>query len=174
MKGADAVSMTSRRRPRRARRFASRGAAYAETVVMLPFFIAVLTCMMFVHKAWSTKLRTMEENRHCVVAYAFEACTQRPPGCNQVTTATDSSAGERPGALNSLENMLGGAGGAFFGAIFGKTASGRLTQPVTRPTLLGGGSVNALALNTMACTTERMEPAQVFRQLFCAVIPVCP
>lgn len=162
------------RQPRRRRR-ASRGAAYAETVVMIPFFVAVLSCMMFVHKAWSTKLYTMQANRHCVVSYAFEACQRPLPGCSQVRVGADaaSGAGERPGALNSLQNMLGGAGSALLGGLFGQTASGRLTRPVNRPTLLGGGSLNALAGNSMACNTRRQDPSDVARQLFCGVVPVC-
>ena len=116
--------------------------------------------MMFVHTAWSTKLYTMQQNRHCVVSYAFEACQRPLPGCSQVHVGADTAAGagERPGALNSLQNMLGGAGSSLLGGFFGQTASGRLTRPVNRPTLLGGGSLNA----------------DVARQLFCAVIPVCP
>lgn len=161
------------RQPRRRPRHAQRGAAYAETVVMLPFFVAVFSCMMFVHKAWSTKLYVMEENRHCVMSYAYEACERRPPGCAHVQTGTDANPGERPGALNSLQNMLGGAGGALLGGFFGQTASGRLTRTVARPTLLGGGSLGALAANSMACNTKRMTPADVARQLFCTVIPVC-
>ena len=163
------------RQPQR-RRHSSRGSAYAETVVMIPFFVAVFSCMMFVHKAWSAKLYTMQQNRHCVVSYAFEACERPLPGCSQVRVGADTAAGagERPGALNSLQNMLGGAGSALLGGLFGQTASGRLTRPVSRPTLLGGGSLNALAGNSMACNTVRSTPADVARQLFCGVIPVCP
>ena len=163
------------RQPRR-RRPHSRGAAYAETVVMIPFFVAVLACMMFVHKAWSTKLYTMQINRHCVVSYAFEACSRPLPGCEHVQVGADAGAGagERPGALNSLQNMLGSAGSALLGGFFGQTATGRLTRTVSRPTLLGGGSLNALAGNSMACNTVRSTPADVARQLFCAVIPICP
>ncbi|MBP6832429.1 MAG: hypothetical protein KA978_16705 [Deltaproteobacteria bacterium] len=170
------MNATTTRQPRRRRRHhASRGAAYAETVVMLPFFVAVFSCMMFVHKAWSTKLYTMQQNRHCVVSYAFEACQRPLPGCSQVRVGADTAAGagERPGALNSLQSMLGGAGSALLGGFFGQTASGRLTRPVNRPTLLGGGSLNALAGNSMACNTVRTTPADVARQLFCTVIPVC-
>jgi hypothetical protein len=165
------VNATTPRQPRRRRR-ALRGAAYAETVVMIPFFVAVFACMMFVHKAWSTKLYTMQQNRHCVVSYAFEACQRPLPGCSHVRTGADTAAGagERPGALNSLQNMLGGVGGRLLGGFFGQTASGRLTRPVPRPTLLGGGSLNALAGNSMACNTERSTPVDVARDLFSAVV----
>jgi hypothetical protein len=168
------VNAPTTRQPRR-RNASRRGAAYAETVVMIPFFVAVFACMMFVHKAWSTKLYTMQQNRHCVVSYAFEACRRPLPGCSQVQVGADTAAGagERPGALNSLANMLGSAGSTLLGGFFGQTASGRLTRPVNRPTLLGGGSLNALAGNSMACNTERSTPADVARQLFCTVIPIC-
>lgn len=166
-------AQTTRQPRARRRRPARRGAAYAETVVMLPFFVAVFSCMMFVHKAWSTKLYVMEENRHCVMSYAYSACEQRPTGCGHVRTGVDANPGERPGALNSLQNMLGGAGSALLGGLFGQTASGRLTRTVARPTLLGGGSLNALAANSMACNTQRTTPADVARQLFCTVIPLC-
>ena len=49
---------------------------------MLPFFIAVWTCMIYVHKAYSTKVYTMAENRRCVTTYAFNACRSSPSGCS--------------------------------------------------------------------------------------------
>ncbi|MBL8600845.1 MAG: hypothetical protein JNK72_02880 [Myxococcales bacterium] len=156
--------------PQKKRR--QRGAAYTETVVMLPFFIAVWTCMIYVHKAYSTKVHTMAYNRNCVMSYAFEACRTQAPGCsNRASPHTD--AGERPGDLNGLQSMLGGLGNSLFGALMGQTTELRTTRNVAKPRLLGGGNTQALAGNSMMCNTERTTPASVFRQAFCSFIGIC-
>lgn len=154
------------------RRRAQRGAAYTETVVMLPFFIAVWTCMIYVHKAYSSKVHTMAYNRNCVMTYAFEACRQQAPGCTNSATPT-SDAGERPGDLNSLQSMLGGVGNTLLGGLVGQVTELRTTRTVSKPTLLGGGSTQVLAGNSMTCNTERTTPANVFRQAFCSFVGIC-
>lgn len=166
-------SNTNPKHTARKGRWASRGAAYAETVVMLPFFIAVWTCMIYVHKAYSTKLYVMAENRTCVVGYAFEACRRAPPGCPNVRHGVDTNLGERPSSLDSLQGLLGGVGNSLLGALFGESASSRSTRNVDKPRLLGGGSTQALAGHVMACNTERTTPADMVRQAFCEFVHIC-
>jgi hypothetical protein len=162
-----------RRVPRPSHLRAQRGAAYAETVVMLPFFIAVWTCMIYVHKAYATKIATMAENRRCVVTYAFNACESMPPGCT-VSRGVGSDAGERPSALDGLQNTLGPLGGPLLGAIFGENANQRLTRNVNKPNLLGGGSTTVLAGHSMMCNTRYHDtPANMLRQAFCALARIC-
>src|SRR5581483_4551920 len=164
---AMASTVTSPRRALRKNPRTLRGAAYTETVVMLPFFIAVWTCMLFVHKEYSIKVTTMAQNRNCVMSYAYDACQTAPPGCHP-TRGTGSDAGDSPGVIGAFSGMLGSIGSALFGSIFGENASERTTNSIPRPMLLGGGSVTALAGNTMMCNTQRTTPADVAREAFCS------
>lgn len=154
-------------------RRSSRGAAYTETVVMIPFFVAVWSGIIFVHKAYGTKVITMAANRHCVYSYASAGCQGVVPGCAGTSTAPDPSSGEHPGSVDTLRNLLGSAGGTLFGSLFGATASSRLTRNVDKPRALGGGSIQALASHSMTCNTVRQEPSDVLHSLFCGLTPFC-
>jgi hypothetical protein len=156
--------------PRERRRL--RGAAYTETVVMLPFFIAVWTCMLYVHKAYSIKVSTMAQNRNCVFAYAYEACTSAPAGCNP-TTGAGSDSGDSPGVLSSFTGILGSIGGTLFSSIFGQNATEQTTNNIPKPALLGGGTTTALAGNNVMCNTQRTTPADVATEAFCSLTHLC-
>lgn len=170
--GAQTV-VNAKAKPKMARRRWSLGAAYTETVVMIPFFVAVWSGMIFVHKAYGTKVITMAANRHCVYSYAYAGCSGAIAGCAGTSTAPDPSSSETPGGVDSLRNLLGSAGNTLFGALFGATASSRLTRNVDKPRALGGGSIPALASHSMTCNTVRQEPADVLRSIFCGLTPFC-
>jgi len=85
-----------------------------------------------------------------------------------------SDAGERPSALDGLQNTLGPLGGPLLGTIFGENANQRLTRNVNKPNLLGGGSTTVLAGHSMMCNTRYHEtPANMLRQAFCALARIC-
>lgn len=44
-----------------------------------------------------------------------------------------------------------------------------MTRPVRRPPLLGGGTITALAANSMMCNTRRMDLADLARTAFCSL-----
>ncbi len=163
-------SVPARRSRRALKRL--RGAAYTETVVMLPFFIAVWTCMLYVHKAYSIKVTTMAQNRNCVFSYAFEACTAAPYGCSP-STGPGSDSGDAPGVIGSFTSLLGSVGGSLFGSLFGQNATEQTTNNVPKPVLLGGGTTLALAGNNVMCNTQRTTPADVAHEAFCSLTHLC-
>jgi len=156
----------------KARRRRQRGAAFTETVVMLPFFIGIWTCIIYVHRAYSMKVHTMATNRNCVMSYAFSACQQQAPGCGN-TSQAHTDAGERPGDLNGLQSLLGGIGNSIFGALAGQTTELRTTRNVSKPGLLGGGSTQVLAGNSMMCNTQVQTPGSIVRNAFCSFTGIC-
>jgi len=156
------MNRTSRRR--------QRGAAYAETVVMLPFFAMVWAGMIYMHKAYSTKVYTMAETRSCVWTYATNGCQRVPPGCS-ITRGEAPPGGARPGALDRLQSVLGTIGNIL--QITNPVASTRVTRNVSKPRLLGGGSISVLAGQEMMCNTVAATSNSIVQQAFCSFTPFC-
>ncbi len=148
----------------RASRRRQRGSAYAETVVMLPFFVIVWSCIIYVHNAYAEKMRLMAQNRNCVMAYAFNACQSAPPGCNVTRGA---SGAEGPAEAGGFLGGLGSFGNGLMTAITGASTSSRMTSSVTRPRVLGSGSTSVLAGNSMQCNTRFQDsPVRGIRDAF--------
>lgn len=156
----------------RSRRRRQRGAAYAETVVMLPFFIAVWSCIIYVHNAYAEKVRLMAQNRNCVMSYAFDACSRTLPGCS---VSRGASAVDESGSAGDFVGTLGRFGDGLLSAVTGATVSSRMNSSVGKPRLLGGGSTSVLAGNTMQCNTRyRDNPVRAIGDAFCSFINICP
>jgi hypothetical protein len=153
----------------RSSRRRQRGAAYAETVVMLPFFAAVWAGMIYMHKAYSAKVYTMAETRTCVWTYATNGCQRLPPGCS--ITRGEAPQGDRPSALDGLQRVLGSIGNIL--QITNPIASTRVTRSVAKPGLLGGGSITVLAGQEMMCNTVPATSDSIVQQAFCAFTPFC-
>lgn len=151
------------------RRRRQRGAAYAETVVMLPFFAAVWAGMIYMHKAYSSKIFTMAETRTCVWTYATNGCQRVPPGCS--ITRGEAPQGDRPSALDGLQRVLGSIGNIL--QITNPIASTRVTRSVSKPRILGGGSLTVLAGQEMMCNTVAATSNSIVQQAFCSFTPFC-
>ncbi len=160
----DTVTIPKRNRRRQ------RGAAYAETVVMLPFFIAVWSCIIYVHNAYAEKVRLMAQNRNCVVAYAFNACQTPPPGCSPTRGSSGSDA---PDSVGGFLGTIGRFGSGILETITGASTSSRMTSSVRKPNTLGGGSTSVLAGHTMQCNTRYQDsPVQSIGRAFCAFVGI--
>ena len=147
-----------------------RGAAYAETVVMLPFFIMVWSCIIYVHNAYAEKVKLMAKNRNCVMTYAYDACRTTPPGCSLTSGA---SGGEAPGEVGGFVGTLGSFGGGLLSAVTGQSTSSRMTSSVSKPRVLGGGTTSILAGNTMQCNTRYQDnPVRSLASGFCSFIGI--
>ncbi|MFO0649869.1 MAG: hypothetical protein U0326_26860 [Polyangiales bacterium] len=163
--------MTSIEAPRSTRsRRRQRGAAYAETVVMLPFFIAVWSCIIYVHNAYAEKVKLMAKTRNCVMTYAYDACRTTPPGC---TFSTGASGIEGPGEVDGFVGTLGSFGGGLLSAVTGASVSSRMTSSVSKPRVLGGGSTSVLAGASMQCNTRYQDnPVRSLASGFCSFIGI--
>jgi len=165
---SQAVKTTARSPQRNRRR--QRGAAYAETVVMLPFFIAVWSCIIYVHNAYAEKNRLMAQNRNCVMAYAFDACRTTPPGCSLSRAPGGTDA---PDSVGRFLSTLRGVGSGILETITGASTRSRMTSSVTKPRTLGGGSTSVLAGHEMQCNTRYQDsPMQSIGRAFCTFIGI--
>lgn len=155
--------------PKRSRR-GQRGAAYAETVVMLPFFIAVWSCIIYVHNAYAEKNRLMARDRNCVMAYAFNACQSAPAGCSPTRGSGGTDA---PDSVGGFVGTLGRFGSGILETLTGASTSSRMTSSVSKPRTLGGGSTSVLAGHEMQCNTRYQDsPVQSIGRAFCSFIGI--
>ncbi len=165
----EAVTSIEAPRSTRSRR-RQRGAAYAETVVMLPFFIAVWSCIIYVHNAYAEKVKLMAKTRNCVMTYAYDACRTTPPGCS---FSTGASGIEGPGEVDGFVGTLGSFGGGLLSAVTGASVSSRMTSSVSKPRVLGGGSTSVLAGASMQCNTRYQDnPVRSLASGFCSFIGI--
>lgn len=160
------------RRPvvRRPRRHASSGAAYTETVVMLPFFAAVWACMLWVHSAYTNKLDALETARSCAWRHAYEACQSVPPGCS--ATSAGVASGD-DGGVGRLAGILGPLGRPLLEALLGSETRIRVSRDVRRPRILGGGGTSVAGEMRMMCNTRPETIASIARRAFCAWASFC-
>lgn len=153
--------------PRNRRR--QRGAAYTETVVMLPFFFIVWTSIMHVHKAYAGQVKLMAENRNCVMTYAYDACQRTPPGCS---LSHGSSGTDAPDEFGGFMSTLGSFGDGLLSSVTGATTSSRMTRSVSAPRPLGG-SASLAASNAMQCNTRYQDsPVRAVRDAFRSLVGI--
>ncbi len=137
---------------------------------MLPFFIAVWSCIIYVHNAYAEKVKLMARNRACVVTYAFDACRSVPPGCS---FSTGPSGGEAPGEVDGFVGALGSFGSGLLSAVTGSSVSSRMTSTVSKPRVLGGGGTSVLAGHSMQCNTRYHDsPVRSLASGFCSFIGI--
>jgi hypothetical protein len=149
-----------------------RGAAFTETVVMLPFFIAVWACIIYVHNAYAEKNKLMARSRNCMMTYAFDACRTVPAGC---TFSSGTGGGDTPGEVGGFLGTLGSFGTGLLDVVTGASASTRSTSSVSKPGVLGGGGTSVLAGHNMQCNTRFQDsPVRSVRDAFCSLARVCP
>lgn len=77
------------------RRRNKRGAALAEAVVIIPFFIMIFACILFVGNLYKEKLRVMRLTKESAWAFAMENCGK--PGAPMTTEGIPRS-GDAPGS----------------------------------------------------------------------------
>src|SRR5262245_3274928 len=65
---------TTRTRVNRRSRSNQRGAAMAEAVVAIPFFIIMFACTVFAHRVYSTKIKTLNDSKLAAWTSALKGC----------------------------------------------------------------------------------------------------
>lgn len=148
-----------------------RGAVFAEAVIMLPFFLILWGCILWTHSYYFTRVQLSSRTKGCSWYFANHACEGAlPAGCDGVTATTGgpiNPATAPSGALSSLASFMNsGPFGSIIQAVLGSDAQLRGSVALTRPTVLGGGSVNVSWNNTVMCGTKPQTPDEFFGDIF--------
>jgi hypothetical protein len=128
----------------RARRRSERGAALAEALVAIPFFIIIFALTMFVGKFYGEKMKTMRQSRE--IAWAGATA-----GCNGGAGSPLEEA-----ATADLQEAAGAPGTEIFQRGFGNSSTS-MTAQVNASNVVGGFGVPIKSTTIVACNEKRQE-----------------
>lgn len=153
----------------------TRGAVFAEVVVMLPFFMIVWASVIFVHNYYSDRIRLGAKAKSCAWQYANNGCRETPTGCDTLTvgSGSDLETSELPegGALSSLaSNPIMRAASRI---VLGSNADVSGSGSTTRPGPLGSGTSSFTVRNTVMCNEVPRTPGQLAHDAFCGMTHLC-
>lgn len=126
----------------------SRGAVFAESVIMLPFFILILQGYTFVHSTYRTRIVVFQQTKACAWDYANRGCTGAAASC-RVQDQGPLGAGEGIASLRTAPVI-----GPLMTTLFGTRAKYTKTQTINRPAFFGGGTFDVTGEQVLACNTQ--------------------
>ena len=152
-----------------------RGAATTETVIMIPMYVIVWGCIVYVSQHFQNTIEIRARVRRDTWAYAYGACGDAP-GTNTSMATSRGLVPDASGASGDPEGSARGGGGTLGGGIVGaidnilsyipglnfRTAVGSRSDFRTRrPAVIGGGELQVAANLTILCN-ERPQGALSF------------
>ncbi len=156
----------------------TRGAAFAEALVMMPAFILLFAGVGFFHHYYTARMNAAETARRCAWAYSNGGCDQVPGGCAGVVGGQDAggapraSSGDIAEAQTQIDRITSGVAvpglDSIRRAILGTatTATGRESVPI--PDVARGGRRDATCRYTVVCNERERTLASIVRDAFCA------
>lgn len=124
----------------------TRGTATTETVIMLPMFIIVWGCIFFVFVFFQRTIEMRSLTRRDTWLYAYTSCVT-DPGNGTELSAPDEA---RPINLGSMASTIM----RFLPGFTIQRSSGARTASVSRPQVLGGGSIGLRDRMWVLCNEE--------------------
>src|SRR5688572_8810145 len=165
-----------RRRPFRELLRDTRGRAPAEPAIMLPFFIIVWGCIIFVVRRYDQSIEMSQQARHCAWTHVMSACeTDTPCGISDGANLADS---EFPGGAGGfLEDLSGDIPFVdwMFEGLFGSDITASTDTTVDAPEAVGGGSRRVAGAMALTCNEKpRGDLGDILHDAFCTLSPWCP
>ena len=152
------------------------GAAYLEAVVMMPFFIIVWGCIVYVHNYFEADRALSTRTRACMWQYASDGCGRLPVECQHLVVA-------RAGVIDTAEIPDASSYEAFAElpfvralthAVIGSYWSVSSRSRVQRPPILGGATTAVHSMYALPCNAVPESPSRVAREALCRVTRLCP
>jgi hypothetical protein len=128
----------------------TRGTATTETVIMLPMFIIVWGCIFFVFVFFQRTIEMRSLTRRDTWLYAYTSCETNPGGGTELSAPDEA----RPIDLGSMASTVM----RFLPGFTIGRSSGARTASVSRPQVLGGGSIGLRDRMWVLCNEQ---PASV-------------
>ena len=152
------------------------GSASTEAVVMLPFFIIVWGCIIFVSNRYERAVDISQDARKCAWQHVMSAC-ENDVEC-PIADGANLADADFPGAASGyLDDM--GASLPFvdwmFEGLFGKDITAGADTSVTAPEVAGGGSRRVAGAMALTCNEKpRGDLGDILHDAFCTLSPWCP
>ena len=152
------------------------GSATSEAVVMLPFFIIVWGCIIYVSQKYDRSIEASQTARNCAWKHALSAC-EEDTACNIAEGASLADA-EFPGGTGGfLEDLSGDLPFVdwMFEGLFGKDITASYERTVNAPEAVGGGSHTMVGAMALTCNEKpRGDLGDILHDAFCTLSPWCP
>jgi hypothetical protein len=156
-----------------------RGAVTAEAVIMMPFFLIVWGCVIYVAQKYERAIETSQVARECAWRHAKDNC-ETDVRCaisdglpEAAITAADVEGSPRGGrevaAGESSEGMSIGSslGGSLVNLILGREITATARKSVPKPRVIGGGNLSITWRVALSCNEKpRGDFGQVISDAF--------
>src|SRR5262249_23965643 len=132
---------TTSTRVKKRERSRQRGAAMAEAVVSIPFFIVIFACTLFADRVYTTKIKTLNDSKRAAWTSALKGCSGN--GGDNLVEAGGGSQSDmgQAGQLPQTQLTKKGFGGAV----------GTSDGSAVAPGYIGGQSLSISSTTTVMC-----------------------
>lgn len=175
-----------------------RGAAMAEGVIVLPFFIIVLAAIIYFHRAYATKISMNTKARSCAWSYAVNGCQKPlPDGCPVSTVGGESKevtdvfgmdfknnfgTEESEKVIRDIEKQKSALDSTLHGVnLVGLTILGLSegiktspSQAVQKPSILGGGTHTISGDYSVMCNERNRTVKDLAIAAYCSLSNIMP
>jgi hypothetical protein len=126
---------------------------------MIPFFIIVWTCILYMATGWGTSIRQAAETRRDAWAYAMDNCEGATPAGAEVSDATNPPFAFLGDAILRIDRLIADLPifSDYYPGIFVEERETIRRTTVEQPTLLGGDGAEA-AYNVILACNEKPRP----------------
>jgi len=135
-----------------------RGSVMTEAVVMLPFFILVWGCIIYVSQLYEKGIETQATARECAWRHAKDNC-EGDSRC-AIGPGLDPSRDYGSGDASAIESAEGSGGPGFLGdgfltnILFGADITATAQSSTRKPELIGGGDAEIVGKVGLACNEK--------------------
>jgi hypothetical protein len=135
-----------------------RGSVMTEAVVMLPFFILVWGCIIYVSQLYEKGIETQATARECAWRHAKDNC-EGDSRC-AIAGGLDPSRDYGSGDASAIESAEGSGGPGFLGdgfltnILFGADITATSESTTRKPELIGGGDAQIVGKVGLACNEK--------------------
>lgn len=149
---------TARRRSWRELLRDQRGSVVTEATIMLPFFILLWGCIMYVSQLYEKGIETQAVARECAWRHAKDNC-EGDTRCS-ITDGLDLSRDYGSGDASAIDGAESTGGLGFLGdgfltnILFGKDATATAQDSTPKPELIGGGDASVEGKMGLACNEK--------------------
>lgn len=159
----------------------TRGAAYAEAVVIIPVFIVLFVGILYVRKAMLAKQAVEQQARTCAWLYSANNCEKEgiPDSCKSHLNDDQLTSNAVDQITEGLGKLTGGTVASVvhtildpvLGAAFGNKTEATISGTVSGAPLLGINPGTTQSKYGLACNIKPSDPMSITEELWDAIGP---
>jgi hypothetical protein len=127
----------------------TRGGAMVETVIMIPIFIVIWACVVFIYQAYEKRIDLLQATRADAWDYATNSCRDRPVGDTRISTSDH----DIDGIVGTVFSILGAS---YYDGPLRELEASR-DDEMDEPEILGGETLGMRYRMELMCNEEPQE-----------------